>query len=128
MPAQVPDGELARCSRDTSMKAISSKAAVVASLNVMLASAVLRIGLAGDPVRIGQRQFARIGPAWHSAQGSVIGGGKATWRSGYATVCKTVYSGSIPDVASTPTLVMVVERKTLLAIRVNAKLPKNSRC
>ena len=24
----------------------------------------------------------------------------ATWRSGYATVCKTVYSGSIPDVAS----------------------------
>jgi hypothetical protein len=25
----------------------------------------------------------------------------ATWRSGYATVCKTVYSGSIPDVAST---------------------------
>ncbi len=26
---------------------------------------------------------------------------KATWRSGYAAVCKTVYSGSIPDVAST---------------------------
>lgn len=26
----------------------------------------------------------------------------ATWRSGYATVCKTVYSGSIPDVASIP--------------------------
>ena len=25
---------------------------------------------------------------------------EATWRSGYATVCKTVYSGSIPDVAS----------------------------
>jgi hypothetical protein len=25
----------------------------------------------------------------------------ATWRSGYATVCKTVHSGSIPDVAST---------------------------
>jgi hypothetical protein len=24
----------------------------------------------------------------------------ATWRSGYATVCKTVHSGSIPDVAS----------------------------
>ena len=24
----------------------------------------------------------------------------ATWRSGYATVCKTVYSGSIPDAAS----------------------------
>jgi hypothetical protein len=24
----------------------------------------------------------------------------ATWRSGYAAVCKTVYSGSIPDVAS----------------------------
>ena len=22
------------------------------------------------------------------------------WRSGYAPVCKTVYSGSIPDVAS----------------------------
>jgi hypothetical protein len=25
---------------------------------------------------------------------------KATWRSGYAAVCKTAYSGSIPDVAS----------------------------
>ena len=24
----------------------------------------------------------------------------ATWRSGYATVCKTVYTGSIPVVAS----------------------------
>ena len=24
----------------------------------------------------------------------------AMWRSGYAPVCKTVYSGSIPDVAS----------------------------
>jgi hypothetical protein len=24
----------------------------------------------------------------------------ATWRSGYATVCKTVYPGSIPGVAS----------------------------
>jgi hypothetical protein len=28
----------------------------------------------------------------------------ATWRSGYATVCKTVYSGSIPDVASTKSM------------------------
>ena len=27
-------------------------------------------------------------------------GAKATWRSGYATVCKTVYTGSIPVVAS----------------------------
>src|SRR3954469_4988489 len=26
----------------------------------------------------------------------------ATWRSGYATVCKTVYPGSIPGVASSP--------------------------
>ena len=26
----------------------------------------------------------------------------ATWRSGYATVCKTVYTGSIPVVASSP--------------------------
>jgi hypothetical protein len=26
---------------------------------------------------------------------------RATWRSGYATVCKTVYTGSIPVVAST---------------------------
>jgi hypothetical protein len=25
---------------------------------------------------------------------------EATWRSGYATVCKTVYPGSIPGVAS----------------------------
>src|SRR3954465_14746265 len=29
-----------------------------------------------------------------------FGSKTATWRSGYATVCKTVYSGSIPDVAS----------------------------
>lgn len=27
---------------------------------------------------------------------------EATWRSGYATVCKTVYTGSIPVVASNP--------------------------
>jgi hypothetical protein len=27
-------------------------------------------------------------------------GAEATWRSGYATVCKTVYPGSIPGVAS----------------------------
>jgi hypothetical protein len=27
----------------------------------------------------------------------------ATWRSGYATVCKTVYPGSIPGVASNKT-------------------------
>jgi hypothetical protein len=26
--------------------------------------------------------------------------GTATWRSGYAAVCKTVYPGSIPGVAS----------------------------
>jgi hypothetical protein len=28
-------------------------------------------------------------------------GQRATWRSGYAAVCKTVYPGSIPGVAST---------------------------
>ena len=28
----------------------------------------------------------------------------ATWRSGYATVCKTVYTGSIPVVASTKSM------------------------
>jgi hypothetical protein len=28
----------------------------------------------------------------------------ATWRSGYAAVCKTVYPGSIPGVASKETL------------------------
>jgi hypothetical protein len=28
----------------------------------------------------------------------------ATWRSGYATVCKTVYPGSIPGVASTKSI------------------------
>jgi hypothetical protein len=27
-------------------------------------------------------------------------GGTATWRSGYARVCKTLYPGSIPGVAS----------------------------
>jgi hypothetical protein len=28
----------------------------------------------------------------------------ATWRSGYAAVCKTVYPGSIPGVASTKSM------------------------
>src|SRR5437016_10833661 len=32
---------------------------------------------------------------------SYLSGLKATWRSGYAAVCKTVYPGSIPGVAST---------------------------
>jgi hypothetical protein len=33
----------------------------------------------------------------------------ATWRSGYATVCKTVYPGSIPGVASNPPVCTVDE-------------------
>ena len=33
----------------------------------------------------------------------------ATWRSGYATVCKTVYPGSIPGVASKPALAQRVK-------------------
>jgi hypothetical protein len=32
--------------------------------------------------------------------GSAAGALMATWRSGYAAVCKTVYPGSIPGVAS----------------------------
>src|SRR5262249_11915949 len=32
---------------------------------------------------------------------AVTHAGTATWRSGYAAVCKTVYPGSIPGVAST---------------------------
>src|SRR6516225_3793017 len=32
--------------------------------------------------------------------GAVTHAGTATWRSGYAAVCKTVYPGSIPGVAS----------------------------
>jgi hypothetical protein len=32
--------------------------------------------------------------------GAVTHTGTATWRSGYAAVCKTVYPGSIPGVAS----------------------------
>jgi hypothetical protein len=38
----------------------------------------------------------------------------ATWRSGYAAVCKTVYPGSIPGVASTREinhLAVIAERK-----------------
>jgi hypothetical protein len=31
-------------------------------------------------------------------------GRMATWRSGYAAVCKTVYPGSIPGVASTSSI------------------------
>gem|GEM_PF-4280389 len=36
----------------------------------------------------------------HSVQLPTARWVKATWRSGYATVCKTVYPGSIPGVAS----------------------------
>ena len=36
--------------------------------------------------------------------GAVTHAGRATWRSGYAAVCKTVYPGSIPGVASTDPL------------------------
>jgi hypothetical protein len=36
-------------------------------------------------------------PSGHSLRNCAL---KATWRSGYATVCKTVYPGSIPGVAS----------------------------
>src|SRR5262249_38305747 len=32
--------------------------------------------------------------------GAVTHAGTATWRSGYAAVCKTAYAGSIPAVAS----------------------------
>ena len=32
--------------------------------------------------------------------GTLVAPATATWRSGYATVCKTVYPGSIPGVAS----------------------------
>ena len=32
--------------------------------------------------------------------------GEATWRSGYAADCKSVYSGSIPDVASNLSLLV----------------------
>jgi hypothetical protein len=32
--------------------------------------------------------------------GATYSDSEATWRSGYATVCKTVYPGSIPGVAS----------------------------
>ena len=49
---------------------------------------------------------ARIVPANLYLSGCLrpIGRGAAlaTWRSGYAAVCKTVYAGSIPAVASTP--------------------------
>src|SRR6266516_6618158 len=38
----------------------------------------------------------RVGEATHA--------GTATWRSGYAAVCKTVYPGSIPGVASNPSV------------------------
>jgi hypothetical protein len=41
----------------------------------------------------------RLLPKWLSRFSYLRRG--ATWRSGYATVCKTVYPGSIPGVAST---------------------------
>src|SRR6185312_7184306 len=47
-----------------------------------------------------------------SALFSRIPGNGATWRSGYATVCKTVYSGSIPDVASIFNLLISLELRS----------------
>ena len=47
--------------------------------------------MASIPVTLRLRN--RLAPFRYSAQ-------KATWRSGYAAVCKTVYPGSIPGVAS----------------------------
>lgn len=42
--------------------------------------------------------------------------GEATWRSGYAADCKSVYSGSIPDVASNHrlTLLPLLQSETTL--------------
>ena len=43
----------------------------------------------------------------------------ATWRSGYAAVCKTVYAGSIPAVASTLFIKKLAEIfATLLRLRI----------
>jgi hypothetical protein len=49
---------------------------------------------------------------------------KATWRSGYATVCKTVYPGSIPGVASS----LHSRSEAKVARRSVAKAARASRC
>jgi hypothetical protein len=52
----------------------------------------------------------------------------ATWRSGYATVCKTVYSGSIPDVASTLEMGRGMARRTAAATRPHGVLATAVQC
>ena len=42
----------------------------------------------------------KAGPLPNRLKGVSYPPSTATWRSGYATVCKTVYAGSIPAVAS----------------------------
>jgi hypothetical protein len=51
----------------------------------------------------------------------------ATWRSGYAAVCKTVYPGSIPGVASSlrkRSEVKAVAPKPILAKADVSRLPR----
>src|SRR5262245_30478074 len=53
--------------------------------------------------RVGARITARQGQRGdcvRPCRSLLIRVATATWRSGYATVCKTVYPGSIPGVAS----------------------------
>jgi hypothetical protein len=75
-----------------------------------------RYGLA-SALSFGMRQQQSFGMAMLGANQGLLKvfapfrdfGQRATWRSGYAAVCKTVYPGSIPGVASTPS-----ERHTTL--------------
>jgi hypothetical protein len=46
----------------------------------------------------------------------------ATWRSGYAAVCKTAYPGSIPGVASKSSLPVLLIRVPLAAFKGGASL------
>src|SRR5690606_5677859 len=43
---------------------------------------------------------------------------EATWRSGYAADCKSVYSGSIPDVASSTFLWSVSYLREVWSLRI----------
>ena len=75
-------------------------------------AATAPIGRQPGQIRRSPRLAPRLGAVWHCDAGKhclmcavripirASTARTATWRSGYATVCKTVYPGSIPGVAS----------------------------
>src|SRR5205085_7893256 len=69
-------------------------------------AAELAVPISGSQIGsvVGTVEANRMMKALPNRVGAVTHAGTATWRSGYAAVCKTVYPGSIPGVASNPSI------------------------